>query len=214
MKKTALIIAASAICLMVMAGIAVDSRADELEDIDTRVLEAHLRKTSDELKTMENLERKLESAARQSSNSARKSSINKLQDHMVQCILRRETDLGQDHTITKHGEYVTSGTNSSVEVGTPVNTGRGMNSLSYKEGLAGLRLRQLSRMQSIFVSAKSNQQLAIEKQADALDRYATNVQRFRKELETSKGILETELENRAREQEAKKEQMKEQSKGN
>ena len=206
MKKTAHTIAALLICLTVTAGIAVDARADELKDFSTRDLEAHLRKTSDELKTMENLERKLESAARQSSNSARKSSINKLQDHMAQCIFRRETDLGQDHTITQHGQYVKSGTTSAVEVGTPVNTGRGGSSLSTKEGIAGLRLRQLSRMQSLFVSARSNQQMAIEKQGDALGRYATNVQRFREELERSKGILESELEKRAREQEAKKEQ--------
>lgn len=208
MKKTALKIAALAICLSVTTGIAVESQADELEDFNTRELENHLRKTSKELKTMKSLEKKLESAARQSSNTARKSTLNDIQDHMAQCILRREDDLSQDHTIKKHGEEVTSGTTSAAEVGSPVGTSTAKRSLNFKEGLAGLRLRQLSRMQSIFVSAKHNKQPAIEKQGDSLDRYTTQVRRFREELETSVSILEAELEKRAQEQEQKKEQEK------
>jgi hypothetical protein len=207
MKKTALKIAALAICLSVSAGIAVESLADELEDFNTGELESHLRKTSKELKTMKNLEKKLESAGRQSSNTARKSTIDKIQDHMGSCILRREDDLGQDHTIKQHGETVTSGTTSAADVGTPVGTSRAKTSLNFKEGIAGLRLRQLSRMQSIFVSAKHNQQPAIEKQGESLDRYTTQVRKFREELETSVSILETELEKRAKEQELEKEQL-------
>ncbi len=214
MKKTALKFAALAICLSVCAGIAVESLAGEMEDFNTRDLESHLRKTSKELKTMKNLEKKLESAARQSSNTARKSTINDLQDHMASCIIRREDDLGQDHTIKMHGQEVTSGTTSAAEVGAPVGTSRAKNSLNFKEGIAGLRLRQLSRMQSIFVSAKHNKQPAIEKQGESLDRYTTQVRRFREELEASISILEAELEKRAREQELKKEQMKKQEKGN
>ncbi len=206
MNKTALKIAALAICLSVGAGITVESLAGELEDFNTRDLENHLRKTSQELKTMKNLEKKLESAGRQSSNTARKSTIDKIQDHMGSCIIRRENDLGQDHTIKQHDETVTKGTTSAAEVGSPVGTSRAKTSLNFKEGMAGLRLRQLSRMQSIFVSAKHNKQPAIEKQGDSLDRYSTQVRKFREELETSVSILETELEKRAREQELKKEQ--------
>ena len=208
MKKTALKIVALTICLSVTAGIAVESLADELENFNTRDLENHLRKTSKELKTMKNLEKKLESAARQSSNTARKTSINNLREHMGQCILRRENDLGQDHTIKMHGKEVTSGTTAAAEVGTPVGTSRAKTSLNFKEGLAGLRLRQLSRMQSIYVSALQNEQPAIERQGDSLDRYTTQVRRFREELERSKSILDAELEKRAREQELKKEQEK------
>ena len=206
MKKTALKIAALAICLSVSAGIAVESLASELEDFTTRDLEDHLRKTRKELKTMKNLEKKLESAGRQSSNTARKSAINNIQDHMASCILRREDDLGQEHTIKQHGETVAKGTTSSAEVGSPVGTSTAKTSLNFKEGIAGLRLRQLSRMQSIFVSAKTNMQPAIEKQGDSLDRYSNQARKFRQELETSVSILETELENRSQEQEMKKEQ--------
>ncbi len=207
MNKTALKIAALAICLTVTAGIAVESLADELEEFETRDLESHLRKTSKELKTMKNLEKKLESAGRQSSNTARRSTIDKIQDHMGSCIIRREDDLGQEHTIKQHGETVTKGTTSAAEVGAPVGTSRAKTSLNFKEGIAGLRLRQLSRMQSIFVSAKHNKQPAIEKQGESLDRYTTQVRKFREELETSVSILETELGKRAREQEIQKEQL-------
>ncbi len=207
MKKTALKIAALAICLSVGAGIAVESLADELEGFSTQELESHMRKTSKELKTMKNLEKKLESAGRQSSNTARKSTIDKIQDHMGSCILRREDDLGQDHTIKQHDETVTKGTTSAAEVGAPVGTSRAKTSLNFKEGIAGLRLRQLSRMQSIYVSAKHNKQPAIEKQGESLDRYTTQVVKFRKELETSISILETELEKRSRELAMEKEQL-------
>lgn len=206
MKKTALKLAALAICLTVIAGIVPDSRADDLKEFDTRELEGHLRKTDKELKTMKNLEKKLESAARKSSNSDRKTAINKIQDHMGSCILRREDDLGQEHTIKKHGETVTAGTTSAAEAGAPVGTSRAKTSLQYKEGIAGLRLRQLSRMQSIFISAKTNLQPAIEKQGDSLDRYQTKVRQFREELERSHSILTTELEKRTAEMEKKKQE--------
>ncbi len=123
---------------------------------------------------------------------------------MGSCILRREDDLGQEHTIKKHGETVTAGTTSAAEVGSPVGTSTAKTSLQYKEGIAGLRLRQLSRMQSIFVSAKTNLQPAIEKQGDSLDRYQTKVRQFREELERSHSILTTELEKRTQEMEQKK----------
>jgi len=207
MKKTALKIAALAICLSVGMGIAVESLAGELEDFNTRDLESHLRKTSKELKTMKNLEKKLESAGRQSSNSARKSAIDKIQDHMGSCIIRREDDLGQDHTIKQHGETVTSGTTSAAEVGAPVGTSRAKTSLNFKEGIAGMRLRQLSHMQSLFVSAKHNMQPAIEKQGDSLDRYTNQIRKFRQELEISISILESELGKRDREQELEKEEL-------
>lgn len=209
MKKTVLTILASAFCLAIMVGIAGESLADEMKQFSTRELESHLRKTSKELKTMKDLERKLESAGRQSSNTARKSAIDKLQDHMAECIIRRETDLGQEHTIKMHGETVTSGTTKAAEVGAPVGTSRAKTSLNFKEGIAGLRLRQLSRMQSTFVAAKRNIQPAIEKQGDSLDRYTTHVRRFREELETSVSILEEELAKRAEEQKQKQEALNE-----
>ena len=214
MKKTALKIATLVICLSVTAGIAVESLADDLKEFTTRELEDALRKTGKELKTMKNLEKKLESAARQSANTDRKTAINNLQEHMGSCILRREDDLGQDHTIKKHGEMVTSGTTAAAEVGTPVGTSRAKTSLNFKEGIAGLRLRQLSRMQSIYVSAKHNKQPAIERQGDSLGRYTTQVRKFREELEGSKSILEAELEKRAQEKELKKEQMEKQHEKN
>jgi hypothetical protein len=206
MKKTALTFAALAICLTALAGIPADSQANDLKEFKTKDLEKHFRKTDKELQTMKKMEKKLESAGRQSSNTARKSAVNNIQDHMGSCILRREDDLGQDHTIKKHGEHVTAGTTSAAEVGAPVGTSSAKTSLQYKEGLAGWRLRQLSKMQSIFVAAQTNMQPAIEKQGDSMERYTNKCRQFREELEKSHQVLTAELENRAKEKEMKKEQ--------
>ena len=89
---------------------------------------------------------------------------------MAKCILRREDDLGQEHTIKMHGGHVASGTTDAAEVGAPVGTSRAKTSLNYVEGIEGYRLRQLSLMQSLFVAAKQNMQPAIERQGDSLDR--------------------------------------------
>jgi ribosomal protein L29 len=204
MKKTALTFAALAICLTVTAGIVVDSRASDLKEFSTKDLEKALRETSKELKTFVNLEKKFASAARQSSNSSRKTAINNLQDHMGKCIIRREDDLGQEHTIKMHGGHVVSGTTGAAEVGAPVGTSRAKRSLDYVEGIAGYRLRQLSLMQSLFIAAQQNMQPAIERQGDSLDRYANFIRRFREELERNHLIIEGELGNRAQAKEEAK----------
>jgi len=204
MKKIALTIAMMAICLTVTAGFVADSQANDLNEFSTKVLKDAFRKTEKELKTMKSLEKKLDSAGRQSSNTARKSAIGNLQDHMATCIIRREENLGQEHTIKMHGGHVQSGTTSAAELGSPVGTSRAKTSLNYVEGIRGYLLRQLSLMQSLFVSAKTNQQPAIERQGDSLERYSSNTRRFREELERNTVILKAELEKRAQEQEEAK----------
>ncbi len=204
MKTTALKIAMMVICLTVTAGFVADSLASDLDEFSTRELQDAFRKTEKELKTLKNLEKKLASAAKQSSNTARKSTIGKIQDHMATCILRREDNLGQEHTIKMHGGHVTSGTTSAAELGSPVGTSSAKTSLAYVEGIRGYLLRQLSLMQSLFTGAKTSVQPAIERQGDSLDRYAGLTRRFREELERNVIVLEAELGNRARKLEAEK----------
>ena len=202
MKMTALKITTLAVGLLLTAGVAAEAPAADLDDFSTRDLERAYRENGQELKTMLKLEKKLESAARQSSNTARKTVVQDILDHMGRCILRREDDLGQEHTIKMHGGHVSSGTTDAAEVGAPVGTSRAKTSLAYVEGIQGYRLRQLSLMQSLFVAAKQNMQPAIERQGDSLDRYAGFARRFREELERNDLILEKELAKRAQEEEA------------
>ena len=204
MKKTALTFAALAVCLAVVAGTAAESRADDLKKFSTRDLEDALRKTTKELKTFASLEKKLVSAAKQSSNTARKSVLIDIQDHMAKCILRREDDLGQEHTIKMHGGHVASGTTGAADVGAPVGTSRAKRSLDYVEGIEGYRLRQLSRMQSLFIATEQNFQPAVERQGESLDRFAGFTRRFREELERNQMILEGELAKRAQAKEQAK----------
>jgi hypothetical protein len=204
MKKTALTIAALAICFTVTAGAVANAQSEDLKEFSTRDLERALKETNKELKTFRNLEKKFDSAARQSSNTARKSAINDIQDHMGKCILRREDNLGLEHTIKMHGGHVVAGTTDAADVGAPVGTSRAKRSLDYVEGIEGYLLRQLSRLQSIFIAAMNNKQPAIEKQGDSLERYAGFTRRFREELERNVMILEGELANRAAAQEQAK----------
>jgi hypothetical protein len=192
------------VCLAVLVGVAAPAQAeDEMKQFTTKELQAHLRKTEKELKNLKDLEKKLTAAARQSSNSAREKVINKIDDQMAECILRREDDLGQEHTIKRHGDMVTSGTTGAAEVGAPVGTRRGKkSSLMYKEGIAGMRLRQLARLQGLYVSANHNMRQAIEKQGDSLERYADGTRRFREELERAVAFINDELERRQLAQEA------------
>jgi hypothetical protein len=197
MNKTILIFATLAICLNVPAGTAAHAQTPELKKFTTRDLEKALRETSKELETFIKLESKLASAAKQSSNTGRKSVLNDIQDHMGKCILRREDNLGQEHTIKMHGGHVVAGTTGAAEVGAPVGTSRAKTSLNYVEGIEGYLLRQLSLLQSLFVAASQNLQPASERQGDALDRYAGFTRRFREELERNEMILQGELAKRA-----------------
>jgi hypothetical protein len=191
------------ICLAFLVGASFCALAqDELKPFSTKDLEAHLRKTEKELKTLKNLEGKLESASRQSSNSSRRKVIEGIQEHMGACILRREDDLGQEHTIRQHGEPVSGGTTGAAEVGAPVGSSNTTNPLMYKEGLAGMRLRQLARLQAIFVAARQINQSAVERQGDALERYLDQTRRFREELERAVGFINDELDRRRWEREA------------
>lgn len=201
MKKTALTIAVMAICLTVTAGFVADSLADDLDEFSTKELQDAFKKTQKELKTFISLEKKLASAAKQSSNSARKSTIQDIQDHMAKCIIRREDNLGQEHTIKMHGGHVTAGTTSAAELGAPVGTSRAKTSLAYVEGIRGYLLRQLSLMQSLYIGAKTNMQPAMERQGDSLERYASHTRRFREELERNILIMDAELKKRGQQTE-------------
>lgn len=202
MNKTALKIAALAFCLTMVVGLTAQAQSEDLERFSDRDLEKGARETGKELKKLKDLEKKLSSSAKQSSNTARKSAINDLQDHMAKCIIRREDNFGQEHTIKMHGGHVSSGTTDAAEVGAPVGTSRAKTSLYYMEGIEGYLLRQLSLMQSLFVAAQQNVQPAIERQGDSLDRYSSYVRRFKEELERNMVIIENELAVRAQAAEA------------
>ena len=197
MKNATLKIALLVLCLSIAGATLVQAQEDLLEKYSTKDLNFYMKKTYQELKKMQDLEKKLVSAGRQSSNSGRKSVITDIQDLMGECILRREDSLGQDHTIQRHGGHlVSSGTTDVAEVGAPVGTSRAKTSLNYVEGIQGYRLRQLSMMQSLFVAAAQNKQSAIDKQNHIVNRNTSSTRRFREELEQAYNFLISELEKR------------------
>lgn len=183
------------LALLVTAGTAV---AEEFKTRSTQELKRDLDKTERELKKMADLNRSLGYSEKSSSNSKRQKVIGDLRQLMADCIIRREDILGQEHTIKMHGETVTSGTTKEAEAGAPVGTSsaKQAKNLNTMDGPNANRLRLLSRLQSLFVSAAKSERAAIEKQGDAFERYSDKMARFEEQLTRDRDALAAELEAR------------------
>lgn len=185
-----------ALAVVVTAGLAA---AQDAMPRSTQDLKKDLNETEKELKSFQDLRRQLKSSGKDSSNSKRGKVIGKLREQMADCIFRREEILGQEHTIRMHGETVTSGTTKEAEAGAPVGTSsaKQVKNLNAMEGPNADRLRSLTRLQSLFVSAAKSERQAIEKQNDAFERYSDKMRRFEEELVKDRNALAAELEARA-----------------
>jgi len=179
-------------CAALLAGVA---RAQDPQPRTTTELRRDLKETEREIKTIQDLQRKLTSAGRESSNTARHSAVDELREHMGDCIVRREDALGMEHTIKMHGQAVKGGTTEAAEVGAPVGTSRSkqVKNLTMNDGPNADRLRRLSMLQSLYVSAVKIERSAVEKQGDAYDSYLAKVARFEKELVAGRDALAAEL---------------------
>jgi len=186
-----------AFCLALVTATLV--QAQDAKPRSTNDLKSDLRNSEHELKKMQDLQRKMKSAGRESSNSTRQKLSEQLREHMVECILRREDDLGMEHTIKRHGETTTSGTTSAAEAGAPVGTSssKQAKNLYNMDGPNADRMRQMSRMQSIYVSTQKSVRSAVEKQSDAFDRYMGDLVGFEGQLQLWVSDLQTELDTRA-----------------
>jgi len=170
----------------------------------TAELKKDLRATEREYKEFKSLRSKLESAAKQSSNTARKTAIHNFQDFMGECIRRRESDLGSEITIKQHGKMVESGTTDVAKAGAPVPGNKSSKGHGVYESSNGDRLRQLSGMKSIYVGAKNNSLPAIERQTQAFERYAETIGKFGQQLAWGIDGLNNELAKREAAAKAKK----------
>ncbi len=171
----------------------------------TRELEKDLRDTQQEYKKYNSLSGKLNSAAKQSSNTARETAVHNFQDFMGECIKRREGELGEVITLKQHGKMVESGTTDVTEVGTPVPAKKGAKGSGVYGTTNGDRLRQLTNMKSLYVSAKNNSRPAIEKQNEAFERHTVTIGKFGSQLEWALNALTQELEQREAEKKDKQE---------
>jgi|GEM_PF-3254947 len=171
----------------------------------TPELEKALRATQREFKDFKSLRSKLESAGKQSSNASRSSSVQNFQEFMVECIFRRERELGEDITLKQHEGTVKSGTTEVAELGAPVPTRKRSKGSNLAGTLNGARLNQLSSMKGLAIAAKNIQQPAIERQNDSFDRYLANADKFGSQLEWGLNALTSELDRRADEEKAEAE---------
>lgn len=199
MKRVAKIVTIVLLNLVLISMVTTGALAAQDSPRTTAELEKDLRETKREFKQFKNLSSKLESAGRQSSNASRQKVMKNIQEFMGQCIQRREKDLGQDLTIKQHGQMVTSGTTDVAHYDSSKPGTKG------KEGDSE-RLRQLSGMKSIYVSAKNNSQPASERQGNAFERYTETMEKFGKQLEWGVNSMSNELDKREAEAAAKAEQ--------
>lgn len=172
----------------------------------TSELEKDLRATQKEYKKFKNLSSSLDSSAKQSSNTARKSVIKDFQDFMGECIKRRESDLSEVMTIVQHGEMVKSGTTDVVEVGSKVPGTRQSKFETTRGANSDPRVSQLSNMKSLYIAAKNNTQPAIERQGDSFDRYSDTINKFGQQLQSGINQMSSELDRRAAEAEKAEEE--------
>ncbi len=156
-------------------------------------LKRDLRDTEREFKQYKSLKSKLESSAKQSSNTARETAIHNFQDFMGECIRRREGELGEEITLKQHGKMVKSGTTKVAEVGSPVPVKKSAKGLAVHGTTNSDRLQQLSNMKTLYVSSKNNSRPAIERQEGAFGRYTETIDKFGHQLEWAIDGLTQEL---------------------
>jgi hypothetical protein len=184
----------TALCPLLVAVAA----ADDLSALSDRDLKQDLRNVQDELRKHENLQRKLSQSESSSSNAARRSAIDAIQEHMRNIIFDRENVLGQEHTIKQHGGYTTTGTTDAAEVGTPIANKKTRRRV--RKGEADEHpnaLRRLTRMQTIGISSVRLRQPAIEKQGETFDHYVAATEEFASILQTELNVLLNERQRRA-----------------
>jgi len=172
----------------------------------TRELKQDLRTTRQEYKKYEGLTAKLKSAAKQSANTARETAAHNLQDFMGDCIERRESELGEEITLKQHGKMVKTGTTEVAEVGSPVPARKASKGSAVYGTTNADRLRQLTNMKSLYVSAKNNSRPAIEMQTQAFDRYSQIIDKFGDQLKWAINGLTQELERRETEKKQNEDQ--------
>jgi hypothetical protein len=122
--------------------------------------------------------RKLESAARRSSNSSRRSAVEALESTMGETIVAAEEALGEDYRITKHGSDVDQVRTWELEQSKGVRTRNRIWISQGGENAPPPAYLRLMRQQAIFVSCKTVREQAIAAQNGVLDRYSSLVEEF------------------------------------
>ncbi len=189
-KKTIFLVA----LLPLLSGLAI---ADDPGGLSDRDLKYAIRTFKDEFRRHENLQRRLKSSGRSSSNTSRVSAIDAIHQAMEDAVFDREELLGQNHTIMQHNTYTTQGTTDAAEVGTPMATKKTRRRV--RSGEADEHpdaLRRLTRMQTLLFSSGRLRLSASEKQNDSFERYQNMVSEFGSILETEMNILLNEQQRR------------------
>ncbi len=143
------------------------------------------------LKSFESAIRKLETAARQSSNSSARKAVENAEDLMREVIRVEEQKLGQDYTITQHGEEAeTVHTNDLTDERGVRTNSRRRYALPADTPPEYIRL---VRLQEIYVTLQRSREQAITRTGGAPERYGNLVREFADLMRTDLAELQAKL---------------------
>jgi len=146
---------------------------EPLTQADIRAMQEEISRADRELRDYDRLLVDLESSAKQTNKNNRSKAIGRLENVQKDVILRLEARLGEDYTIRRHGQEAEEVTTKQAEEGNLNSPARQKNTTAHELGGKGVQSAgyRLVRMQEIFVILQRNRQQAIERDAQALDRY-------------------------------------------
>ncbi|MCP4572958.1 MAG: hypothetical protein GY838_11445 [bacterium] len=188
----------TAVLATLLGLLAVPALGQDLSERSDRQLQLDLREVERDIRDLERYATKLQRAGRSSSNADRNSAVEKILDHMTDILHDREDQVGQEHTIIRHGSMVKSGLTDAAEVGTPIGRKETRRRLKRgtEENLSGEVMR-LVRMRAAVVSAGLLERTAIEKQADSFERFQRLAREFGTVLEEEAQLIRVEMDHRS-----------------
>jgi len=167
-----------------------------VEELSDRSFTTAYRDLERELKKFDDLDRKLGRSADKSSNSDRRRVIEKMQQHMIDIVLRREDSFGLEHTIIRHGQPV-GDTTAAAEVGTANANKKSRDKMAMGTSHHSPAFQRLARMQQLIVAGERIFQHAVEKQSGAFESYQNTVNSFGQVLDTEWNIFSNEAQRRS-----------------
>ncbi len=192
MRTLIVVMLAAVLALPAVAAAADPSPLADLSDSNLRTA---LRRTERDLETYHRLAEELDQSEKASSNSARATVIDALQEDLIAMVLHREDALGVEHTIIRHGQPPT-GPTSAAKVGDPnanKETRRRIRKGTSDKPDAFLRL---VRMQQAALAGERLYRLAVERQPGAFAAYRDAVHEFGSALQEERDELAAEVERR------------------
>ncbi|HPF69635.1 MAG TPA: hypothetical protein PLQ13_03100 [Candidatus Krumholzibacteria bacterium] len=165
------------IILTLLVACALPAFAQQWAGFTDDELKAELRQVERELGRFDDLQGRLERSARKSNNTERAKAVDAMQQHMIDCVVRREEIVGQEHTIIRHGQQV-GGLTDAADVGSPNANKESRRRMRKGTSTKSDAFLRLAWMQQQVMGGERIAQPAIERQPGAFENYTDLVNSF------------------------------------